>query len=449
MKSQNNYIKWGKYILLLLFVSLIAIGCKDGGITNPGNNPPAGENNMLEIIQSNSNLTILAELLEGTSLTNTLSGSGKVTFFAPTNAAFSNLPDEYLEGLTSQQKLDLLKYHIYSGTYPVINEIKKEVINSLHGDPIFMEIGQSFGNLINNQAKFGSTNIEASNGLIHLIDAVLIPDQQGTLADNIKKRYDYRKFYEKLDAAGLIERLEAPGMTIVLPENDMGIDYIQNDAGLSLTDENWTEIMKYHLLEVDFTVYGPGTKTALVTLSGDSVYLQIESPGQFLVNNSVDGNPISVVNATNGKIVFPSGVLLPDKFLGILTIMDKRFTMQTARSALAVAKMTGRLYNTDNNADEMFTIFIPHDNAEGLNGLPADENELANVMKYHVLLEKVTADALQHNQTYTTWQGETLTITKNGDEIIVNGSATVKQADLIGRNGVVHIINGVLTPPSD
>ncbi len=108
--------------------------------------------------------------------------------------------------------------------------------------------------------------------------------------------------------------------------------------------------------------------------------------------------------------------------------------------------MTGRMYNSDNNADEQFTVFMPKNDAQGVNSLPATETELANILKCHVLLEKVTADELQHNQTYTTWQGEEITITRNGNLIMINGIATIKLADLEGTNGVVHVIDSVLTP---
>lgn len=438
-------------ITRFLFVSLIlaVAGCNENSITDPGTDPtvpPAGNRNMYEAIQANSNLNTLQELLEGTELEGVLSAGSSLTIFAPSDAAFARLPEGYLDGLSSQQKHDLLAYHIYSGSYPVINEIKREAIPSLHGDPIFVEIGQSTGTLVNNRATFDSTNIEARNGLIHVIDHLLIPDQYGTLADNLKKRYEYRKFYERIKSAGLETYLEAPGTKTVLAVNDMGIDLYEDYLVPTLTAGQWAEILKYHMLDVDFTVTGPGTRTALVTTSGDSIYLVVAEPGKYMINGGT-GEGADIVTATNGKLISADGITLPDKYLGVLTVMDKRFYVRTARAALAVAKLTGRLYNSVNNADEEFTVFIPKNEADGINGLPTDEDELAKILKYHVLLEKVTADQLQNNQTYTTWQGEQIQTTRNGDHITINGTATVRLADLIGKNGVVHVIDQVLTPP--
>jgi transforming growth factor-beta-induced protein len=436
-----------RFSVLFLALALTAVSCKDSDNALT----PIEEPKVMDLIQSNSNLEILADLLEGTTLIQTLSGTGTVTIFAPSDAAFAKLPQGYLEGLTNQQILEILKYHVYSGEYPVINEIKREAITSLHGDPLFLEIGQSFGDLLNGQAKIISTNIEAKNGLIHIIDAVLLPDQYGTLAENIYKRYDFRRLYERMEATGTLATLnEAGSKTLLAPVNSSieGIDdYVDDYFDDALSAEQWLEIMKHHIIGEDISGYGPNTQKALVTMSGDSVFLEVIEPGTYKLNNN--DIPLDLVTSTNGKILFSPGVMFPDKYLGVLTLMDKRHYLNTARSALAAAKLTGRLYNSDNNADEKFTIFIPKNDAAGINNLPADENGLANVLKYHVLLEKLTAEQLQHNQTYTTWQGEEITISKNGDVITINGSATVTMSDLVGTNGVVHVINSTLTPPAN
>ncbi len=441
MKTQYSVgIRNGFAVLFLAMVSII-VSCKD----NDNTVTPIEEPKVLDLIQSNSNLETLAALLEGTSLSQTLSGSGSVTIFAPNDEAFANLPQGYMEGLSAQQKLDILKYHVYSGNYALINEIKREAIISLHGDPLFMEVGQPYGDLLNGQAKFVSKNIEALNGMIHIVDAVLIPDQFGSLADNIYKRFDYRLMYERMVHTGMLGTLEEAGHRTLLASRNSTLD-IEDFLNTTFTEEQWQEIMKHHILDTDITGFGPGTRTALATMAGDSVYLEVLESGTYKFNNFEV--PLNLLKSSNGTILFEDGFALPDKHLGILSLMDKRFYFNTIRSAMAVAKMTGRLYNSLNNADEEFTIFALKNNATGLNNLPTDEQGLANILKYHVLLEKVTAEQLQHNQTYSTWQGEQLTITKNGDTITINGEATITMSDLVGTNGVVHVIDRVIMPPS-
>lgn len=433
---------------VLLLGLIIITGCGDNDVSGPGENP--GTPTLMETIESDAGLTILEELLEGTSLKTVLESNGTTTLFAPTDAAFQKLPAGYLESLDINQKRSLLEYHSYEGSYGIINEIKRESVVTMQGDPLFMEIGQSFGNLINNRASFVKTNTETGNGILHTIDEVLIPDQMGTLYDNIFKRYDYKNFAARLEAADLADYLKSPGTITLLTTSDAALDRYVTTEELNFTDEDWKEIMRYHVIAMDITSAGPGTKMALPTMhqNSDSVYLVVDQPGEFLING-IGGSPVQQVSATNGKIVLPSGIMLPDKFIGVLTIMDKRFNFKTFRAATVVAGMTGRMYNTDNNANEKFTVFVPGDNATGINSLPSDETELTELMKYHVLLDQFDADELQHNQKYTTWQGKEITITKNGSQILVNGVAAVKQPQVTGKNGVVYVIDKVLTMPDN
>lgn len=444
----NSIKRLQKYpVIWVLFPAVILLsGCSDNDVSGPGETP--GTANLMESIQSNAGLTILEELLDGTSLKTALESNGNITVFAPTDAAFQKLPTGYLESLDIDQKRSLLEYHAFQGSYRISNEIKKEAIVTMQGDPLFMEIGQSFGNLINNRTRFVKTNTEADNGILHTIDEVLIPDQMGNLFDNIQKRYEYKNFAARLEAADLGDILRAPGAKTLLTTSDVALDWYESGGGLSFTDAEWKEIMQYHVLAMDFTTTGPGTKIVLPTVHQDSVYLVVDQPGEFLINGG-GGSPVQQVFATNGKIVLPSGIMLPDKFLGVLPIMDKRFSFKTFRAATVVAGMTGRMYNSENNANEKFTVFVPRDDASGINSLPSEVNQLTELMKYHVLLEQFDADELQHNQKYTTWQGKEITITKNGDQILVNGIAAVKQLQMTGDNGVVYVIDRVLTVPDN
>lgn len=444
MKTQKLAGFRNGFSVLFLALALVVVSCKE---SDDNTVTPIEEPKVLDLIQSNSNLETLAVLLEGTSVAQTLAGNGTLTIFAPSDEAFAQLPQGYLQGLTDQQKLNILKYHVFSGDYPVTNEIKREAITSLHGDPLFLEIGQSFGNLLNGQAKFVTTNIQADNGRIHIIDVVLVPDEYGTIADNIFKRYNYRLMYERMESTGLLALLNEAGNKTLVASQNSTLDDIEGYLNVTFTNDQWLEIMKHHILEMDISGAGPGTRTALVTMSGDSVYLEVDQTGIFKFDNAEI--PFDLLASSNGKILFEAGFALPDKYTNILTSMDKRHYLTSIRGALATAKMTGRLYNVLNNADEKFTIFAPNNDAAGLNSLPADEDGLANILKYHVLLEKITADQLQHNQAYTTWQGEEITITINGDIISINGSATITRANLEGKNGVVHVINGTLTPPAN
>jgi uncharacterized surface protein with fasciclin (FAS1) repeats len=105
-------------------------------------------------------------------------------------------------------------------------------------------------------------------------------------------------------------------------------------------------------------------------------------------------------------------------------------------------------------ADGPFTVFAPNDPAFAtlpaatLDAVFADPELLASVLTYHVVAgEALTAESLTDGQELTTLQGQTLKVTKSGDEIRINGVRVIA-ADVPATNGVIHVIDGVLVPES-
>ncbi len=424
----------------MVVLAVLLTSCDKDNSGGTGSEP---ETTVLDMIQSNSNLQAFEEMITGTDLADLLASAGPLTIFAPGDAALNQLPDGYLESLTTEQHTDILKYHVYMGNYNVINEIKQEAITSAQGDQLFIEIGQSNGNLVNGNARFVTTNIEADNGRIHIIDTLLLPDAYGTVSQNISKRYAYRNFTGRLEAAGLLNTLNTQDDITLLASPDLAIDVLETQLGMALTDEQWSRIMKYHMLDRDVSIYGPTTRMTLTTMSGDSVYLWVGNEKEFQFNNS--DFSANVITGTNGAIIAVAGVMLPDPFLDVLTLMGKRLNLKTMRHAFAVARLTGTLY--DRNAE--FTILVPKDNVPGVNDWPTTEAELAEVLKYYVINEKLMSDDLHDGQTITTWHGDPISVERSGSVITINGTATVTLTDLEARNGVVHVINGTITPPAE
>ena len=105
-------------------------------------------------------------------------------------------------------------------------------------------------------------------------------------------------------------------------------------------------------------------------------------------------------------------------------------------------------------AEGPFTVFAPNDAAFGelpaatLDAVFADPDLLAAVLTYHVVAgEALTAESLTDGQELTTLQGQTLKVTKSGDQVLINGIPVIA-ADVPATNGVIHVIGGVLVPES-
>ena len=133
---------------------------------------PAPEKSIVETAASVSDFSTLVAAVKAADLVGALSGDGPFTVFAPTNEAFKNLPEGTLDTLLkpeNKQKLaDILKYHVVSGKIMAGDVLKAGDVATLQGSkaPIGLTIGG---------ANIVKTDIKCSNGVIHVIDAVILP----------------------------------------------------------------------------------------------------------------------------------------------------------------------------------------------------------------------------------------------------------------------------------
>ena len=121
--------------------------------------------------------TTLAKALEAAGLVSTLKGPGPFTVFAPTDEAFAKLPAGTLEDLLkpeNKQKLQrILTYHVVPGKVMAADVVKLTAANAVSGDTIAVSVRGGVVRVDN--ARVVKTDIAASNGIIHVIDAVILP----------------------------------------------------------------------------------------------------------------------------------------------------------------------------------------------------------------------------------------------------------------------------------
>jgi uncharacterized surface protein with fasciclin (FAS1) repeats len=137
---------------------------------------PSASSTIVGLASANSNLKVLAKALKASGLDKKLSGPGPFTVFAPTDKAFAALPAGALETLlkpANKQKLvALLSYHVVSGQEKS-TDLKSGSVPTLAGKPVTVKV-QASGVTINN-AKVIKADVIASNGVIHVVDKVLMP----------------------------------------------------------------------------------------------------------------------------------------------------------------------------------------------------------------------------------------------------------------------------------
>jgi uncharacterized surface protein with fasciclin (FAS1) repeats len=117
----------------------------------------------------------LAAALEAAGLVDTLKGDGPFTVFAPTDAAFGKLPAGTVEGLLKDPKAlgDILLYHVVSGKVMAADVVNLTGADTALGQPVSIKVKD--GKVFVNDAQVTATDIAATNGVIHVIDSVLLP----------------------------------------------------------------------------------------------------------------------------------------------------------------------------------------------------------------------------------------------------------------------------------
>lgn len=138
---------------------------------------------IIDVAMADENLSTFAELVQQAGLAETLAADGSYTVFAPSNEAFAAIPQGELEALMSDPAAlsDLLSYHVVEGVIPSEDLMNSEAVTTLQGGELTLSTAD--GSVTVNGATVVAADIEAANGVIHVIDTVLMPGAETGDAD--------------------------------------------------------------------------------------------------------------------------------------------------------------------------------------------------------------------------------------------------------------------------
>jgi uncharacterized surface protein with fasciclin (FAS1) repeats len=176
--------------LLLLGATCFFLSCNSGSetqvksasteTTGPGQSAVQDNESAKDVVKvaaGSKDHTTLVEAIKKAELVDALSNAGPFTVFAPTNAAFDKLPKGTLENLLkpeNKEKLqDILQYHVYVGSLKTDLMQDGQTLNEVNGGNII--ISKKDGKIVINNSATIIASIPASNGIIHVIDGVLLP----------------------------------------------------------------------------------------------------------------------------------------------------------------------------------------------------------------------------------------------------------------------------------
>ena len=402
---------------------------------------------VVDVIVNSPDHTTLEAAVLAAGLETALSGEGPFTVFAPTDAAFAALPDGTIEGLLNDipALTAILTYHV-AGINALSTDISDGlVIQTLNGKTIKVTINDD-GVFINN-ARVTVVDLEASNGVVHVIDAVLLPPF--TVYDIIAESSVHTTLKTAVDAAGLDGALKGQGPFTVFAPTDAAFAALPAgtiDALLADPQGLLKQILLYHVAPEIFLSNELNDGLVAFTLLPylETVTVTINNEGVFINNAKVT---IANLDSNNGVVHVIDAVLIPSS----QSVMDI-IANSTQHSLLTAAINVAGLGQTLDGPGS-FTVFAPTDAA--FNALPEGTLEavlndiptLTAILTYHVVGAQALSTDLSDGQKIATLNGKEVTVTINPDGVFIN-DAQVTVADITTDNGVVHVIDAVLLPPT-
>ena len=259
---------------------------------------------------------------------------------------------------------------------------------------------------------------------------------------------DHNTLETAVNAAGLTGALgTVEGLTLFAP-TDGAFDALPDgvlDDLLADPTGALANVLLYHLLDSEVFSTDLSDGQMVTTVQGQDVTITIEGENVFVNDAQVI---LADLEATNGVVHVIDAVLVPEAETTIYDIVVNSDVHTTLETAIDAAGLDGALSNPDLD----LTLFAPTDDAfdalpDGvLDDLLADPTgALANVLLYHVTVGSALSTDLMDGMEIVTAQGETVTVSINGGDVMIN-NAMVTTADIETANGVVHVIDAVLVP---
>ena len=463
---------------------------------------------VVDIVVDSEDHTVLEAAVVEAGLVETLQGEGPFTVFAPTDAAFTALLTalgvEAADLLGLPQLGDILTYHV-AGVEAMSTDLSDgQMVTTVNGQDVTISImGDTV--MINGSATVTVANLDATNGVVHVIDAVLVPaiingctdmmacnyslvantddgscvlpgdmcddgddatvnDMIGedcmcagipaTVVDIVVNSEDHTLLEAAVGAANLVDALSAEGPFTVFAPTDAAITALVEALEITAEDllalPNLGEILQYHVVAGAAMSGDLSDGQEIETLLGENVTVTIDMDMNVFINNAQV--TVADIEAGNGVVHVIDAVLLPPAPVTntVVDVIVNSEDHTLLEAAVIAADLVDAL-----SAEGPFTVFAPTDSAitvlvealeitaEDLLALP----NLGEILQYHVVAGAAMSGDLTDGQEIETLLGSNVTVTINAEGVFIN-DAQVTVADIEADNGVVHVIDAVLLPPT-
>jgi len=294
--------------LIALMVIFILTGCeKEEKMT------PVADMTIAEYALSDDNFSILVQALTKAELVNVLNSEGNFTVFAPTNAAFTALFTQLgisgIDNLSKETLTPILLYHVL-GTEAKSSMISTGYYSTLspaQGSYLSLKADVSSGVKLNKTTTVTTADVDVKNGVIHVIDKVLLPP---TVVDQALANDNFTILVQAVVKANLVDVLNGTGPFTIFAPTNAAFETLFAALGISgiadLTAEQLTPILTYHVVSgnVLSTMLSAGT---VQTLNGP-ITVSLSPVPSINVNSKIVATD---VQGSNGVIHVIDNVLLP------------------------------------------------------------------------------------------------------------------------------------------
>ncbi|SOD96202.1 fasciclin domain-containing protein [Spirosoma fluviale] len=449
----------------LLFLTLLTIGACDRAIQpqEPARKSGARiqfNQTITQVVVNSPNFSLLEAAVIKAGLADALA-SGNLTVFAPTDAAFQAAGFANADAINNADVnalRNILLYHVIGTERFFEDRISENLtgFTTLQGQEVF---ATRLGGLSVNGVPVSQADLNTNNGVIHVIDKVLLPPAGNTVEVAVANpNLTYLVAAVQRASQGEINVLQillSERFTVFAPTNAafMAAGFPTIESIRAVDPNVLGRILRYHIVRSRF-FSSQLSEGSLTSIQGNAL-ATTKTPAKATVKGLGNSSPASVllsdIVTTNGVVHVIDQVLLPDggtitTSITDIVVANPAFSLLEAaviKAGLAGALATGNL-----------TVFAPTDaafqaagfaNTDAINN--ADVNVLRNILLYHVVGNRFPTQILSTNVTgYKTLQGDEVFVAKR-QNISVNG-IFVEQANIQATNGVIHVINKVLIPPT-
>ena len=413
----------------------------------------------------------LVAALEATGLDATLDDTGSsYTVFAPTDDAFALLGEDTINGLLADPDTlsNILTYHVIGSEVNAEAAIAAagQTVETVNGANIALSLNGD--SLLVNTATVTQTDITTDNGIIHVIDAVLMPPQEATadmtIAEVAASAGNFDTLLQAAEVAGLSGALAGSGDLTVFAPTDAAFAALGQDTinTLLANPDVLGDILKQHI------VSGKVDAVTAMALNGQSAQTLLGNSLPIAIDAETDQLKFAGVTVTQTDIAAANGII----HVIDAVIVDEVTVPESKGLIPAVAAQAGSFTTllslvTETGLDSVladpttqFTVFAPTDAAfaalgqETLTALAGDPDKLKDILLYHVIagqsvMSDAAASVASSSENSVTMANQDASVLSIVDSKLFINDAVIRSANVEADNGVIHVLDKVIMPPTE